>query len=97
MRLLAPPLAGLFAALVLASACSSESKPPLLGDCLEPECRGNRVPSPSPATNNQPTAGRGAGGGGSMPSGTITDAGLAIPSFPEAAPGVGVGSNIPDF
>jgi hypothetical protein len=75
-----------FGGLALSTACSSESRPALLGDCLEPQCRGVNVPSPSPVAINQPPTGRDAGVGVVIP-----DAGVAIATFPETGPGPGIG------
>src|SRR5882672_9878889 len=87
MRLLASALAALFGGVVLSTGCGSESRPPLLGDCIDPQCAGAiNVPSPSPVAINQPPAGRDAG-----VNVAVLDGGIAVGTIPEAGPGPGVG------
>lgn len=86
MRSLASCAVALAGGLVV-GACSSESKPPLLRDCLDPNClMTTNVPTASPAATNQPTVGVDAGMGVPLP-----DAGTVLTTIPEAGPGPGIG------
>ena len=68
-------------------ACSSQSNPPLLRDCLDPSClMTTNVPAASPAATNMPTIAADAGAVAALP-----DAGTVLTTIPEAGPGPGIG------
>jgi hypothetical protein len=83
------------AALLIQVACSSQTNPPLLPDCVDPAVCKAGVASPSPLGQTLPTPDAGPGFEAGVGPGPLPEAGIQQGTLPEAGagPGLGTGSS----